>query len=32
MIPGTPERRSHDYVQQGTVDLFAAFKPPTGRS
>jgi transposase len=24
MIPGTPERRSFDYVRHGTIDLFAA--------
>jgi hypothetical protein len=24
MMPGTPERRSHDYVRHGTTDLFAA--------
>jgi hypothetical protein len=23
MMPGTPERRSHDYVRHGTIDLFA---------
>jgi hypothetical protein len=27
MIPGVPERRSHDYVRHGTVDLFAALRP-----
>jgi hypothetical protein len=25
MMPGTPERRSHDYFRHGTTDLFAAF-------
>ena len=25
MMPGIPERRSHDYVRHGTTDLFAAF-------
>jgi transposase len=25
MMPGVPERRSHDYVRHGTTDLFAAF-------
>ncbi len=25
MIPGVPERRSHDCVRHGTTDLFAAF-------
>lgn len=24
MMPGTPERRSHDYVRHGTTSLFAA--------
>jgi transposase len=24
MIPGTPERRTHDYIRHGTIDLFAA--------
>jgi hypothetical protein len=24
MMPGVPERRSHDYVRHGTTDLFAA--------
>ena len=31
MIPGTPERRSHDYVRHGTVDLFAALNTATGK-
>src|SRR6201987_3282054 len=31
MIPGTPERRSHDYVRHGTTDLFAALNPATGK-
>ena len=31
MIPGTPERRSHDYVRHGTVDLFAALDTATGK-
>jgi len=30
MIPGTPERRSHDYIRHGTVDLFAALNTATG--
>src|SRR6266581_3949447 len=30
MIPGTPERRSHDYVRHGTIDLFAALNTATG--
>src|SRR5580700_9422673 len=25
MMPGVPERRSHDYVRHGTTDLFAAY-------
>ncbi len=24
MLPGVPERRSHDYVRHGTIDLFTA--------
>jgi transposase len=31
MIPGTPERRSFDYVRHGTVDLFAALNTSTGK-
>ena len=31
MIPGVPERRSHDYVRHGTVDLFAAVNTATGK-
>jgi DDE superfamily endonuclease len=31
MIPGVPERRSFDYVQHGTVDLFAALNIATGK-
>jgi transposase len=30
MMPGTPERRSHDYVRHGTTDLFAAFNIADG--
>src|SRR5215472_7442045 len=30
MIPGTPERRSHDYARHGTTDLFAALNTATG--
>jgi len=30
MMPGTPERRSHDYVRHGTTDLFAAFSIADG--
>jgi transposase len=31
MMPGTPERRSHDYVRHGTIDLFAALNTATGK-
>ena len=31
MIPGVPERRSHDYVRHGTIDLFAALDTATGK-
>lgn len=31
MIPGTPERRSFDYLRYGTVDLFAALNTATGK-
>ena len=30
MIPGVPERRSHDYIRHGTIDLFAALNTATG--
>ena len=30
MLPGVPERRSHDYVRHGTIDLFAALNTATG--
>ena len=30
MMPGVPERRSHDYVRHGTADLFAAFNIADG--
>jgi len=30
MMPGIPEKRTHDYVRHGTVDLFAAFDIATG--
>ena len=30
MMPGVPERRSHDYVRHGTTDLFAAFSIADG--
>ncbi|WP_229685831.1 IS630 family transposase [Longimycelium tulufanense] len=31
MIPGTPQRRSHDYRRHGTIDLFTALNTATGR-
>ncbi|MDP9863467.1 MULTISPECIES: IS630 family transposase [Streptosporangium] len=31
MLPGTPERRSFDYIRHGTVDLFAALNTATGK-
>jgi len=31
MMPGTPQRRSHDYIRHGTVDLFAALDTATGK-
>jgi transposase len=31
MMPGTPERRTHDYKRHGTTSLFAAFDAATGR-
>jgi transposase/transposase-like protein len=31
MLPGTPERRSHDYVRHGTTSLFAALNMATGK-
>ncbi|MFE5793356.1 hypothetical protein ACFQ8C_12375 [Streptomyces sp. NPDC056503] len=31
MGPGTPERRSHDYVRAGTTTLFAALEGAAGR-
>src|SRR5262252_6124761 len=30
MMPGMPERRSHDYVRHGTTSLFAAFSIADG--
>ena len=30
MLPGTPERRTHDYVRHGTTTLFAAFNIADG--
>jgi transposase len=31
MLPTTPQRASHDYVRNGTVDLFAALEIATGK-
>jgi transposase len=31
MVPGLPERRSHDYVRYGTTSLFAALDVATGK-
>lgn len=31
MMPGTPERASHDYVRNGTTSLFAALDMATGQ-
>ena len=31
MVPGTPERRSHDYERHGTADLSAALNIATGK-
>lgn len=31
MLPGTPERRSHDYVRHGTTSLFAALDTTSGK-
>jgi transposase len=30
LLPGTPERRTHDYVRHGTTSLFAALDVATG--
>ena len=30
LLPGTPERRTHDYVRHGTIDLYAALNLTTG--
>ena len=32
MMPGMPERRTHDYARHGITSLFAAFKSPTAAS
>lgn len=31
LMPGTPERRTHDYTRHGTTSLFAAFDAATGK-
>lgn len=31
MLPTTPKRRTHDYVRNGTIDLFAAMDLATGK-
>src|SRR6266705_6138035 len=31
MRPGQPARRSHDYTRHGTLSLFAALEPATGK-
>jgi transposase len=31
LLPGTPERRSHDYLRHGTTSLFAALDVASGR-
>jgi transposase len=31
MVPGDPERRTHDYVRHGTTSLFAALDVATGK-
>jgi hypothetical protein len=30
MMPGMPEKRTHDYVRNGTTSLFAAFNTADG--
>jgi transposase/DNA-binding CsgD family transcriptional regulator len=30
MLPGTPKRATHDYIRNGTLDLFAALNVATG--
>jgi transposase len=32
LVPGTPQRRSHDYRRFGTADLFAALDAASGRA
>ena len=31
MLPGVSERRSHDYIRHGTLDLLAALNTATGK-
>lgn len=31
LLPGTPERRTHDYKRNGTSSLFAALNATTGK-
>ena len=31
ILPGTPARRSHDYIRDGTTSLFAALEVATGK-
>jgi len=31
MLPGAPERKTHDYVRYGTTSLFAALDVATGK-
>jgi hypothetical protein len=30
LLPGTPERRTHDYVRNGTTNLYAALDVASG--
>ena len=31
MLPGIPQRRTHDYVRNGTADLYAALDVASGK-
>ena len=31
MLPTTPQKATHDYVRNGTLDLFAALEVATGK-
>ena len=31
LMPGVPERRTHDYVRHGTTNLYAALDVASGR-